>query len=230
MLNILKSFVDLLIPKSCFCCQAPSKTPVCVDCKSLFNFVEKPYCEKCGYPTLYKVNSCRQCRGKRNYFNTARSLLLYEGSAKKAILSLKLESAFALADYFAHEAVSRLEADFFDTTALTYMPTTFSKKIRRPHNASELLAKSLAYYLKIPVFETLAIKKKIKDQAGLKFDERMNNLRGALKVKREFQLQGTILLVDDIYTTGATANEACKALMGKNLKVNVFTLGRTMKC
>jgi len=227
-LNPVKVVVDLLIPKSCFSCGKPSSNAVCQNCASSFKFIGPTHCLKCGYPTILEVNTCRQCRGKGFRFREGRSLLSYEGAAKDFLLSLKLESGFALADSLAKMAIKEIEPDFFAVCAFTFIPTTAWKKFSRGHNSSELIAKSLSHHLKIPLVDTLDFQKKVKDQAALEACARQENLKGAFKAKRNIELKGPVMIVDDIFTSGATLKEAARALAAAGLNTKVFTVARTL--
>jgi len=227
-LNPVKAVVDLLIPKSCFGCSKPSANALCDNCIASFKFIGPTHCLKCGYPTILEVNSCGQCRGKGFRFREGRSLLFYEGIVKDILLSLKLESGFALADSLARMAIREMEKDFFDVCAFTFVPSTAWKKFTRGHNAAELIAKSLAHRLKIPLIDTLDFQKKVRDQAALEAGARQENLKGAFKVKRDIDVKGPVMIVDDIFTSGATLKEASRALAKANVKTKVFTLARTL--
>lgn len=228
MLNVLKAVVDLLIPKSCFCCGREASDALCQKCASSLSLIDDPLCQKCGYPTLYKVGRCRNCRGRRLYFDKARSLLAYEGQAKETLLALKTQSAYFLADFFGRVTSEKLADDFCDVKVATFIPATLTKRLKRGHNVSEVLARALAYHLKLPVVDSLNYRKPVKDQAFLNIDERQKNLKGAFLAKRGIKINGSMLVVDDIYTTGATVNEASRALASVGIRTKVFTVGRTL--
>lgn len=228
MLKVAKALVDLLIPKICFCCGVPSSKALCLNCLDLFTFINHPFCRKCGYPTLYEVRRCRQCSNKRLHFKEARSLLPYEGKAKDTLIALKTESAYSLADFFIRLALAKFPRDYFDVKAITFIPAIFIKKIRRSHNASEILAKALAYHLGLPLIDILLPNRRVRDQAALNIEERQKNLKGAFRIRKGIKANSPILIVDDIYTTGATVNEASRALASIGIETKVFTVGRTL--
>ena len=228
-MNVLRSVADLLVAKSCFYCGASSSKPLCDACQNLLPFLSVPFCHTCGYPTMDQVNVCRQCRGKRLYFKQGRSLLAYEGNARKILLSIKMQSSYSLVDYFIKRAIGEIEDQFFEVDAVTFIPETFLKKVRKKHNSSELIARVISHYTKAPLLNTLKITKNIADQAALTLKERQDNLKGAFTNKNVMNgFRGTMLVVDDVYTTGATANEASRALSGKGIKIKVFSLARTL--
>ncbi len=227
-MNFFKSVVDLLVAKSCFCCGRASQAAVCSNCEPLLDYIDKPTCLHCGYPTVREVKKCRQCKGSHFYFQSVMSLLPYEGAARKMLVSLKSTNGYSLIDYFVKEAISR-NADFFDAKLVTYIPTTFLKNVERGHNTSELMAKSIAYHLKIKAVKALSVKQGISDQAGLNKEERRENLKNSFKLSAGFsEAKEKILVVDDIFTTGATVNEACRVLNEAGAKTKVFTIARVL--
>ncbi len=113
-MSLFKSVADLLVVNSCFGCGLQCREILCEQCISALLFIKRPFCSKCGYPTLVMVESCRQCRPKRFKFTQGRSLLDNEGVAKEAIVRMKSESAFALADFLVKKAISDLDKEFFE--------------------------------------------------------------------------------------------------------------------
>ena len=140
---------------------------------------------------------------------------MYEGTAKQGILRLKSlykeESAEAFA--FALSIVIRREYGNIPFDCITYVPV--SKKVRRDRgfNQCELLARFLSTYTRIPLQELLVKTVDTEPQKNLSAMERSGNVLGVFDVKNDFSPKGkTILLLDDIMTTGATLNECAKML------------------
>ena len=226
-MSLFKSVADLLVVNSCFSCGRQCSEILCEQCVSALLFIKRPFCSKCGYPTLVLVDSCRQCRPKRFKFTKGRSLLAYEGVAKEAIVRMKSESAFALADFLVKKALSDFDDEFFEIEAVTFIPATLSKRLNRRHNVSEVIARTIAHHKKIDCVDMLALSRRVKDQAALGSKDRQRNLDGAFRIMNGVnQSSGSILVVDDIFTTGATLNEACKVLAGAKIETKVFTLAR----
>ncbi len=224
---MLKAVADLLVAKSCFGCGSDCSDVFCDKCLSSISLIKQPICAKCGYPTLVKVDSCRQCRHKHYKFIEGRSLLTYEGAAKEALVKIKSQSAFALVDFFVKKAIEDYESDFFNVEGVTFIPTTWAKKLNRRHNVSEIMARCIAHHKRIDCVDMLKIGRKVKDQVSLDKKERQNNLKGAFKLRNGVKRSSRIILVvDDIFTTGATLNEACNVLYRGEIKTKVFTLAR----
>ena len=98
--------------------------------------------------------------------------------------------------------------------AVTYVPITKKRKIERGYNQGELLAEVISEELKIPVLHTLEKTRDTDDQKSLNLKERAENLKGCFRVCDRTYVKGkTILLADDVLTTGATTDAACRALL-----------------
>lgn len=225
---VLKAIADLLIAGSCYGCGCSCSEAFCLGCTSSLKFIKKPICLKCGQPTNLEVSRCRNCRSKRLYFKEARSLLAYEGAAKKALITLKYETGYKVIDFLVRKALLLLEDDFFDVSAVTFIPLAFNKQVHRGHNISEIIAKAVSYHTGVRLVDLLKLRKKVMDQAKLNTEQRQKNLKNAFGVRKNLAVNGPVLLVDDIYTTGATVNEACKVLKKNSFEIKVFTLARTL--
>lgn len=172
-------------------------------------------CGKCGKPVLSLVPECRECEGKRFYVKNLRSVGRYDGNLKQVILSLKYSSAFKAADYLGKK-MARLDIDCQGENDLiiSFIPIKRTKQAFRGYNQAELLARSLAKQLNLPVVRLLVKVKHTRDQSGLTKTERKQNLRDAFLCTNSRKVEGkTIILVDDVYTSGNTMNEAARTLL-----------------
>jgi len=164
----------------------------------------------------------------------ARALGAYEGSLQEAIHHWKYEGKTNLTPFFAEwmaEGVERYwEPDFFDL--LIPVPLHPQRLRERGFNQALLLVKELSWRTGIPYRKTILQKKKPTiPQVNLSGAEREKGLRGAFHVTGKEELVGkSILLVDDVYTTGATANECSKVFSrGGAKRVDVLTLAHAVK-
>lgn len=164
----------------------------------------------------------------------ARALGAYEGSLQEAIHHWKYEGKMNLTLFFAEwmtEGVKRYwEPDFFDL--LIPVPLHPQRLRERGFNQALLLVKELSRRTGIPYRKTLLQKKKpTVPQVNLSGSEREKGLRGAFQVIGKEELIGkSILLVDDVYTTGATVNECSKVLSREGAKrIDVLTLAHAVK-
>jgi competence protein ComFC len=228
--------VELLFSSDALC-------PICFQEKSLrgglgencLNKIMKicpPICVKCGRPLRLKGANrqlCEQCDNVQFYFGAARGVALYEGALRQYLTELKYRYRPELG-----EALGKLLVDwvrenrrFFTADFLVPIPIHPQKMAVRGYNQTELLANSLKKYLGITIFSDILIREKITEsQNSLTKEERFTNLRNAFRVVRTEAVNGKrILLIDDIFTTGATVSEAARTLLKAGaVNVDVLTL------
>jgi ComF family protein len=164
----------------------------------------------------------------------ARALGAYEGSLREAIRRWKYEGKTRLTPFFAEWMAAGLkhflESDSFDL--LLPVPLHTQRLRERGFNQALLLVKELSRRIGTPYEKTILQKKKpTVPQVNLSGGEREKGVRGAFHVMGEKDLEGrSVLLVDDVYTTGATVNECSKVLLrGGAKKVDVLTLAHAIK-
>jgi predicted amidophosphoribosyltransferase len=172
---------------------------------------------------MHAVTHCRACRLLKPVFHKARSVAPYDGPWREGILALKVHPAGDLLDQmanvFRHVLDSRLPGDW---KGIVPVP---NRNFRRPH-ASRELARALAWRTGLPCFEDLAFSRTTRPQRGLKRKARLQNMRNSMVARRTWRGE-PLLLVDDVMTTGATANESARALKKAGAgRVGVLTLAR----
>lgn len=231
---------QFILPPQCPCCEKfleGGQQGICSKCLSEIHWIEPPFCPICGIPFISKEvenHPCGACMTHRNYFTMARALGTYEGSLQEAIHHWKYEGKTNLTPFFAEwmaEGVERYwEPDFFDL--LIPVPLYPQRLRERGFNQALLLVKELSWRTGIPYRKTILQKKKpTVPQVNLSGVEREKGLRGAFHVIEKEELVGkSILLVDDVYTTGATVNECSKVLSrGGAKRVDVLTLAHAVR-
>ena len=222
----LKSLLNLIYPLSCLLCKASlsplSAQPLCNICWNKLNLTAKNYSQAPNY---------KDSQTAAYFFKKAYSVCVYDGIIKECLHLFKYKNKVSLA-----KPLSRLMIDFGhsflnmgDVDLILPVPLHGSKLRLRQFNQAQLLAKSLSRAF----FKELRDNSLIKIRPGpaqvnLKRRERLRNVQGAFKVKNAPVLKNkNILLVDDVLTSAATANECAKTLLdaGAN-RVDVFTLAR----
>jgi len=188
--------------------------------------VEPPLCERCGAPTSWPVARCRECAGRRLAFARARAALEYDASVRRLVAAWKERGLRRLAPTAAElvdEVVERPRVD-----AIAVVPSDRDRALRRGAHPAEALARELARRWELPFLPALARVGAAPRQRGLTREERRRNLRGAFVTRRP--APGRVALVDDVYTTGATAHFAASALRkGGARHVEVVTFSRTIR-
>ena len=202
----------------------------------LLNILFPPRCLICW--RLGEDVICRECvlRIKRypNEKNSVRSFGVYEGILRKAIKKLKFKNKKKLAEPLAFMLVSEVDKYFSDHDIDYMVSVPLSKKRLRTRgfNQVDLMADVVSRELGIPFYsDLLRRRKETKPQFGLKREERFSNIRGAFSVADPKNVEKkAVLLLDDIYTTGATVSECSKVLEAAGAKkVYILTLARAIE-
>jgi len=231
---------QFFLPPQCPCCERlleEDQQGFCSNCLSEIRWIEPPFCSICGIPFISKEGEshpCGACVTHRKYFTMARAWGAFEGSLQEAIHRWKYEGKTRLTPFFAEWMVKGLnrywEPDSLDL--LIPVPLYTQRLRERGFNQALLLVKELSRRTGIPYRKTILQKKKPTiPQVNLSGAEREKGLRGAFHIIRNEELLGkSVLLVDDVYTTGATVNECSKVLLrGGAERVDVLTLAHALK-
>lgn len=237
MKSYADSFLELIYPEknTCFICETYDESIgdkyICPDCEKRIKKLVPPLCSKCSKPIDYNSSAdlCRECVATERHFEMAKSPYTYEGLIKKAIYSYKYGNKPYFYKFFGNSLVSYMKAnDYTGFDFIVPVPLHTSKMRKRGYNQSELLARHIAGKLSIPYADVLKRTKKTQKQSGQSREERRKNLKNAFAVKGPTKkIHSSVLLVDDIYTTGATAEECSKALVKYGVsKVFVLTIAR----
>jgi len=200
-------------------------------------WIEPPFCSVCGTPFLSgEVDShpCGACLLKKRYFKTARALGSYEGPLQEAIHQWKYEGKDSLGVLFGEwmsEGFHRYwGSTFFDL--LIPVPLHKKRLRERGFNQALLLVKELGRQTGIPYRKRVLRKRSLAvPQVKLSGAEREKGVRGTFELTGKEEVAGkSILLVDDVYTTGATVNECSRVLRAAGAeRVDVFTLAHAIK-
>ncbi len=220
-MNPFSKLLDYIFPRRCIFCNTPiySDLPNCEECAALIPFAED-VCPTCGKASCI-------CGRQRLYFTAAASVFLYDTGVENAVCQLKFHDRVSYAKPLAGYLHQKLiQTEFADRIDLI-LPAPMTKKdiADRGYNQSILLAKELSGLSRIPMNDTALIKiKQTKKQHNLNAAERRRNLLDAFWVAEPATVCGrTILLCDDVYTTGSTLNECARTLM-KSGAQEVFCL------
>jgi ComF family protein len=225
----LEAFADLFYPRWCVACERRSSDVLCRRCFEALPRTGNPTCGRCGLPTPFEVLVCEACKGVDFAFETARAPLRYEGVGKEIVHALKYRGQTPLVEKLAAPllagAVSeRFASERFD--AIVPVPLHRSRLRRRGFNQAALLARGLGTRINTPVSDTLQVVRSTRDQVDLSAAERRENVAGAFSARA--RARGRLLVVDDVFTTGATT-DACAAslLRAGAAEVHAVTLCRT---
>lgn len=175
-------------------------------------------CRFCGRdaPGLDREFVCEDCRTHAPHFDRAASSLRFELDARKMMLDFKRRQHLWLRDDFVDFLESVVRARFIvdEIDVVLPMPTTFKHRIDRGYNPTDYLARPLARRLERP-YEAAALARTAhpKRQSGLKEEERRENVKGTFLVKKPLVVKDrTVLVVDDVMTTGSTLSACAQCL------------------
>lgn len=217
--------LGLLLPQRCAVC-ACSGVPLCAPCRDGLRRVRAPMCARCGAPTAWPVERCRECGGRRLAFRTARAAVLYDRAARSLVAAWKERGIRILAVQAAALICETLAPPPVD--GLVFVPPDGERLLTRGHNPSQALALELGGRWQLPVGDVLVRARRAGRQRGLTRAGRRANVRGAFRARRG-PLPRRLCVVDDVYTTGATASAAASALRAAGAKeIHVVTLARTV--
>jgi len=231
--------LNALLPPQCLSCRALVDAPsrLCAACWSRISFIEGPGCAVCGYPFDYDIGEgalCGACARHRPRYDRARSVLRYDEASRGLLLGFKhgdrTEAARAYGQWLARAGAELVR----DADLITAVPLHRWRLLKRRYNQSAVLAQALGRLTGKPVVPDLLQRvRATPSQGGLNFRQRIRNVRGAFRVKpkRLALFAGRrVLLIDDVLTTGATA-EACALMLRRNgaAAVDVLTLARVVR-
>ena len=195
-------------------------------------FIEGDTCECCGKPIEeFSYRLCSQCNSEKRYFEHSFVPLRYDEVSKKAVLSLKFNYRPYFAKALAFLIADKILASEFYTSFdyITCVPENRKRITERGYNQAELIAKELSRLLNVPFTQTLIRLEGGERQATLNKEERKTNVRKSYTTGTKSFHGGTVLLIDDVYTTGETSNY-CAKLLQKSGFDKVYLAVATIRC
>lgn len=218
--------LDLLVPRRCVSC-ARLGEDLCADCRAELPLLLGTHCERCGAPTAWPVRRCRECSGRRLAFASARAAVAYESTVPAVVAAWKERGLRRLAE-LAADVVTDCLARPTVADAIAFIPPDGDRSVRRGHHPAERLARELGRRWGLPVVGTLGRTRVPRRQRGLALPERRRNVAGAFAAGEPVPKR--LVLVDDVYTTGATATAAASALRKAGAtRVDVVTFARAVR-
>ncbi len=206
--SLLKKISFLVFPPHCVICgKETNGENICKDCLSKIDFLEYPLIEHRGKFFFYAITNYEGISGE-----VVRKLKFFN------LKSLSYDVAEIFADFIRK---NKIKADF-----VSYVPMTQKDRRKRGFNQSRLIAKNLSELLDIGFFEGIEKVRDTEKQVGLSRSKRIENMRNAFCAREK--IPGDLIIVDDVYTTGATAHSVAKAFSKKSC-FNIYFIAFSRK-
>lgn len=205
-----------MYPQKCPFCGKIEKQRICKECRKKILPVEEPRCKKCGKPIREAEKEyCYDCTMIRHVFEEGRSIWIHKEPVSRAVYALKYQNRRIYAKAFGEEMAYQYGYYLREKKVELIVPVPLHrKKMRiRGYNQAALLAEVLGEITGISVDEDILVRvKNTKPLKQLNDKERRRSIRGAFSVRKSVWAK-TIVLIDDIYTTGSTLDEAARVLL-----------------
>ncbi len=236
--SLLSAIDQLIFPSSCLECGGalPGRPQIlfCDNCMNAIKFIRSPICSVCGRPFAAEEQPehlCHTCLTRPYHFDRARAITFYHGPILEAIHKFKFGKKLLFAQTLARLGIEERPYDLDGFDLFVPVPLHVRRLRERGFNQALLLLKEWAGKEKKKIdFTSLIRHRYTEPQTNLKHRERRKNIKGAFTVKRPEKIRDrSILLCDDVFTTGATVNECARVLKEAGAReVSVLTLARAV--
>jgi ComF family protein len=228
---------DLVLPAACSICgkslslnRRSCNTPasLCLSCRikadsEIFG-IKYPVirrCIKCGYPLTSEFELCGRCRGKSWNFESSTSLFIYQGIGKELITAYKFDNCRGLSTYFRSKIIE-YHKDYHPDTTIIPVPFRPSSKRKRGWDHIEEIVDKIPKQNEVTVLKCLK-RKNGSPQKIMDYSRRLQNLDGKIFIKNNQPTAKKVLLVDDVFTTGATL-DYCAGILKKAGTESIFCI------
>ena len=220
--------LDWLYPPHCGgCSELGSRW--CADCVQHTRAIDPPICPVCGIPNP-TGSLCTRCEENHPKYAALRSWAVFGGEIRNAIHRMKYRRDIGLGEALARPMINCLLKLNWTLDIITSVPLGLARFAERGYNQATLLARPIALYMRIPFSpHVLARVRETRSQVGLSLPDRQENMMGAFQANRKSFQGKSILVVDDVATSGATFDAVANALLDAGAAcVYGFTLARAV--
>ncbi len=227
--------LNFFLPHRCLICQdrVGDLPGLCSQCWGKTPFLTHSVCHCCGVPlglsSLEEGTLCGSCLSKKPFYTQARAVFLYTDFSRSLVLPLKHSDQTYIAKYVA-PWLQRAGADFWSQVdAIVPTPLHWTRMFLRQYNQATLMANSLSPLIRKPVWHALKRIRRTPPQGSLGPKRRHQNVAGSFACVEGYSVAGKgLVLLDDVLTSGATANACARVLKKAGARdVFVLTLTRT---
>jgi len=215
------NILDWIYPPTCISCRralpvnrpASEKILLCNSCIPLFEKVAPPICDTCGIPVESGIHTCAPCRGKSFHFSKNHATFLYQDVLRDLLHELKFRNKKQIAHGLGQLWAAALkDHPFPENTCLVPLPMHKKKRRERGFNQADILATELSLALNIPLAKIITRTLDTPPQSAMHPSLRAENVDGVFSLTQEIDPAKNYIIIDDIYTSGASLNECAKIL------------------
>lgn len=223
--NVKEELINIIYPRTCPICGEilqNNNLQVCGTCKKKIKYVKEPACKKCGKQLQVEEQElCFDCFKNKHNFTRGIALYCHDEWTRRSIYNFKYNNKREYAKIYANEINLRYRSKIeqWNVDYLIPIPLHKSKLKARGYNQAEDLCKELSKVFMIPMLRNGVCRvKKTLPQKELNDKQRINNLKKAFKIGNIDVKSKRVILIDDIYTTGATINSVAEVLVNSGVK------------
>ncbi len=208
----LALLLDLVYPPHCLACRRPGAW-LCSSCAESISFLQAPVCHHCGTP-IRQAGLCPSCQHRQSDLMGVRSVAFHLSPLREAVHALKYEGMRVLAEPLGEILAQYWPSADLMVSVVVPVPLHTERLRQRGYNQSLLLATALGKRVGLPVEQHVLVRSRnTPSQVGLSIDERWANVRDAFRCSSDALSGERVLLIDDVYTTGATLETCASALL-----------------
>ncbi|MDD4292058.1 MAG: ComF family protein [Clostridia bacterium] len=215
--SIKEKISDVFFPPSLTCCVCGEELfdeyeyYICPECFKLLTLNDSKICLRCGSKIEGEESYCGICGSDEVFYEYIRSAVVYDEFARILLHKFKFGNHREFGKCFAKLMERKFNLTDMEVDAVAYVPMTERSLKERRYNQSEIIACEFCILTGLPLFDGLKKIKDTSDQVGKGAADRMKNLKGVMKAQSGVE-NLSVLVIDDIKTTGATINECARAL------------------
>ena len=240
-MNLIRKTLDFLLPPQCAQCGVHiDRTPgLCVSCWEKIHFIADAHCRCCGYPfeieTLEKTETlCLSCHRSPRPYTQLKSSCVYDEASKPLLLRFKHGDGTHLAPLFVQWLAQVGKESIQNSDLLIPVPLHWRRLVKRGYNQAALLAQGLGAHFRKPVALHLLRRSRHTPSQGIKsLAQRHQNVSGAFSIKpapRHPLIGQKVVLVDDVYASGATLEECARVLNKHGVQcITILTIARVLR-
>lgn len=233
-MRVFHAVLDCVVPERCILCgdyilpgSRPGIYPVCGACASLKPILDEKRCIRCSMPLISEKGICMECRGRSFFFESNFSIFRYgDAGTMRSIHAYKSDGRISMAGFFAGKLAAIYSSRYADIPVVP-VPCRRESRKKRGFDQIDLMCAELERTYRIRHIHMLERRGAAREQKILNREEREKNLQGRIfpRIRGTEAVPRSVVLLDDVFTTGATANECARVLKSLGIgKVFVLTI------